>query len=436
MKSENIRKKILNLTKDYYIEKFKDNTFTPGKSYIPSAGKVFNHQELINLVDSSLDFWLTEGRYAEKFNKKLSETMGMKFCLSTNSGSSANLLAVSALTSKKLGKKRLKKGDEVITVAAGFPTTINPIIQNNLTPVFCDIDLETGNIKIEDLKNAISKKTKAIVLAHALGNPFNLDVIMDIKKKHDLWLIEDNCDALGSTWGDKYTGTFGEISTLSFFPPHHMTMGEGGAVLTNSSILKKIIFSFRNWGRDCWCDPGEDNKCGKRFNWKIGKMPFGYDHKYTYSHIGYNLKITDMQASIGLAQLYKLDSFHKSRRDNFRLYYQYFSKHRDKFILPSWHKKANPSWFGFPLIVKKHTTFNRNELITYLEKNNIATRNFFAGNALRQPAYSNINYRQVSNLKNSDLIMNNGFWIGLYPGINAEKIDYVIDILNSFFKKQ
>ena len=435
MKSEDIRKKILSLTKDYYMEKFKDDTFNPGKSYIPSAGKIFNHQELINLVDSSLDFWLTEGRYAEKFNKEFGDKLGMRFCLSTNSGSSANLIAVSALTSKELGEKRLKEGDEVITVAAGFPTTINPIIQNNLTPVFCDIDLGTGNIKIEDLKNAISNKTKAIVLAHALGNPFNLDVIMDIKEKYNLWLIEDNCDALGSTWDGKYTGTFGEISTVSFFPPHHMTMGEGGAVLTNSPILKKIIFSFRNWGRDCWCDPGEDNTCGKRFNWKIGKLPFGYDHKYTYSHIGYNLKITDMQASIGLAQLDKLDDFHKSRRNNFKLYYEYFLKHEDKFILPKWHQKANPSWFGFPLIVKENSTFNRNEIVTYLEKNNIATRNFFAGNALRQPAYLNSKYRQISDLKNSDIIMNNGFWIGVYPGLNVEKINYVIDIFNSFFKK-
>lgn len=387
---------------------------------------------MINLVDASLDFWLTAGKYAQQFEKELAQFLGVNYCLLTNSGSSANLLAVSALTSPKLGEKRLKPGDEVITTACGFPTTLNPIIQNNLIPVFIDIDLGTYNIQTDKIEKAISKKTKAIFIAHTLGNPVNLKKILKIVRKYNLWFIEDNCDALGSKYEDKYTSTFGHLATFSFYPAHQITMGEGGAVVTNDPLLKKIVASFRDWGRDCWCDPGHDNTCGKRFNQQFGKLPFGYDHKYVYSHVGYNLKITDMQAAIGVAQLKKLPSFIRARKRNFDELYKFFKNYEQYFLLPKTEKNSQPCWFGFPLLAKKDAPFTRNEIVEYLEKNKIATRMLFGGNLTKQPAYENIKYRVSNSLKNTDLIMNNLFWIGVYPGINKEMIYYIKKCFKKF----
>jgi len=436
MKSEKqIRKHIFEKVKTLYKLRKKQKKFVSGKTRIDYAGRVYNEKEIINLVDASLDFWLTAGRYAKKFEKEFSKFLGAKYCLLTNSGSSANLLAISALTSPKLGKKRLKPGDEVITTACGFPTTLNPILQNNLIPVFVDIDLETYNIQTDKLEKAISKKTKAIFIAHTLGNPVNLNKILKIAEKHNLWLIEDNCDALGSKYKNKYTGTFGDISTYSFYPAHQITMGEGGAVVTNNLLLKKIIASFRDWGRDCWCEPGHDNSCGKRFSQQFGKMPFGYDHKYIYSHIGYNLKITDMQAAIGTAQLAKLPFFIKKRRENFNELYKFFKQYKKYFILPESEKNSKPCWFGFILLVKETAPFNRDEIVEYLEKNKIATRMLFAGNLTKQPAYQNTKYRIFDSLKNTDSVINNLFWIGVYPGINKRMLSYIKKSFKEFLRK-
>jgi len=408
--------------------------FVPGKTRINYAGRIYDEKELVNLVDASLDFWLTAGKYAKKFEKEFAEFLGVKYCLLTNSGSSANLLAISALTSPKLGKRRLKPGDEVITTACGFPTTLNSIIQNNLIPVFIDIKLGNYNIDTEKIEKAISKKTKAIFVAHTLGNPVDIDKIVKLAKKYNLWFIEDNCDALGSKYKGKYTGTFGDISTCSFYPAHHITMGEGGAVLTNNPFLKKIIASFRDWGRDCWCEPGCDNTCKRRFSWKLGKLPEGYDHKYIYSHIGYNLKITDMQAAIGVAQLKKLASFIKIRKENFRSIYNFLEKYDKYFILPKATENSEPSWFGFPILVKADAPFARVIIVNYLEENKIATRMLFGGNLLNQPAYQNIKYRLVGDLKNTDIVMNNLFWIGVYPGITKDKLNYINKIFSKFLK--
>jgi len=436
MKTEKqIRKEIFNKVKKFYKLRKKREKFIPGKTRIDYAGRVYDEREMINLVDASLDFWLTAGRYAKKFEEEFAKFLGVKYCLLTNSGSSANLLAVSVLTSPKLGKQRLKPGDEVITVACGFPTTLNPIIQNNLTPVFVDVDLGTYNIQADRIEKAISKKTKAIFIAHTLGNPVNLDRILKIIKKYNLWFIEDNCDALGSKYKGKYTGTFGDISTCSFYPAHQITMGEGGALVTNDPMLKRIIASFRDWGRDCWCEPGHDNTCGKRFDWKLGKLPFGYDHKYIYSHIGYNLKITDMQAAIGVAQLKKLPSFIKARRKNFTSLYKFFKEYEKYFLLPETEKNSEPCWFGFPLLVKEKAPFTRNEIVKYLENNKIATRMLFGGNLTKQPAYENMEYRTLGHLENTDLVMNNLFWTGVYPGINDEMIKYVEKKIKEFIKK-
>ncbi|MGA2418068.1 MAG: lipopolysaccharide biosynthesis protein RfbH [Candidatus Staskawiczbacteria bacterium] len=434
MKTEKqLRKEIAKTTSEFYRARKKEGKFVPSKTRINYAGRIYDEKEMINLVDSALDFWLTAGKYAKQFEKEFAEFLGVKYCLLTNSGSSANLLAISALTSPKLGEKRLKPGDEVITIACGFPTTLNPILQNNLIPVFVDIELGTYNIQPEKIEKAISEKTKAIFIAHTLGNPADIDKILKLAKKYNLWFIEDNCDALGSEYKGKYTGTFGDISTCSFYPAHHITMGEGGAVLTNNPELKKIIVSFRDWGRDCWCEPGCDNTCKKRFSWKFGKLPEGYDHKYIYSHIGYNLKITDMQAAVGLAQLKKLPSFIKARKDNFSLIYDFLKEYDRYFILPRSTKNSEPSWFGFPILVKPDTPFARAEIVNYLEKNNIATRMLFGGNLLKQPAYQNVKYRLYGSLKNTDLVMNNLFWIGVYPGITKEKLDYIVKIFNRFF---
>lgn len=425
MNEEGIRKEIFQKVKELYSLR-KKKAFIAGKSYIPYAERVYDEKEMICLVDSALDFWLTAGRFAKQFETEFAEFLGVNHCLLTNSGSSANLLAVSALTSYKLGEKRLKPSDEVITVAAAFPTTVNPIIQNNLIPVFVDVNLGTYNIQADKIEDAISDKTKAIFLAHTLGNPFDLKTVMEVAQKYNLWVIEDSCDALGSRYNGRYTGTFGHIATFSFYPSHHMTMGEGGTLVTNDTQLKRIIESFRDWGRDCWCEPGCDNSCGRRFSWQLGGLPFGYDHKYIYSHIGYNLKITDMQAAVGVAQLRKLPEFIKARKKNWKLIYKGLKKYDDYFILPEATAISDPSWFGFPLTIKEDAPFKRNEIVNYLEEKKIATRLLFSGNIVRHPCFENVQFRIYDSLRNTDFIMNNTFWIGVFPGLTNEMIDYIL----------
>jgi len=409
--------------------------FIPGETQINYAGRVYDEKEMISLVDASLDFWLTTGRYARQFEEDLAKFIGLRHCLLTNSGSSANLLAVSALTSPKLGEKRLKPGDEVITTACGFPTTLNPIIQNNLIPVFIDVELGTYNIRADRIEEAITDRTKAIFVPHTLGNPVDIDRILKLVKDYDLWFVEDNCDALGSRYRGKYTGSFGHISTCSFYPAHHITMGEGGAVLTDDSALKNIIASFRDWGRDCWCDPGCDNTCGKRFSWKLGALPEGYDHKYIYSHIGYNLKVTDMQAAIGVEQLKKLPNFIEKRKANFKALYDGLNSFGDYLVLPKKANEADPSWFGFPILVRENAPFTRNEIVAYLEKNKIATRMLFGGNLTKQPAYEGIKYRVLDTLENTDTVMNRLFWIGVYPGMTAHMVNYILLGFDTFIKE-
>ncbi|MCC7550688.1 MAG: lipopolysaccharide biosynthesis protein RfbH [Methanobacterium sp.] len=435
MNEEKLREEIFQRVKRIYDLNKKADEFIPGESPVHYAGRVYNEQEMISLVDSALDFWLTAGRYAEKFEKEFADFLGAKYCMLTNSGSSANLLAISALTSKKLGKRRLKPGNEIITTACGFPTTLNPIIQNQLKPVLIDVELGSYNIMADRIESAISDKTKAIFVAHTLGNPVNIDRIMEITEKHDLWFVEDNCDALGSRYQKKYTGSFGCISTHSFYPAHHITMGEGGAVVTNDPQLKDIILSFRDWGRDCWCEPGCDNTCGKRFGWQLGDLPYGYDHKYVYSHVGYNLKVTDMQAAIGVEQLKKLPTFIEARNNNFKIIYESLKSYEKFFILPTSEESADPSWFGFPIMVRENSPFTRDDIVGYLESNKIATRMLFGGNLTKQPAYEDIEFRLTDSLYNTDLVMNNLFWIGVYPGITREKMDYMIKILSGFMDK-
>jgi len=432
MKTEKeIRSEIFEHVREFYASKIQEG-FNPGTTRINYAGRVYDEKELISLVDASLDFWLTTGRYADQFEKDLAAFLGVKYCVLTNSGSSANLLAVSALTSSKLGEKRLKPGDEVITTACGFPTTLNPILQNNLVPVFLDVELGTYNIQADRIEDAISDKTKVIMVPHTLGNPADLDTIMKLVKKYDLWFIEDNCDALGSRFGGKFTGTFGHISTCSFYPAHHITLGEGGAICTDDPLLRKIIASFRDWGRDCWCDPGCDNSCGKRFDWQLGGLPKGYDHKYIYSHVGYNLKVTDMQAAIGVEQLRKLPEFIEKRKDNFTLLYRGLEKYENYFLLPKPTPGSEPSWFGFPVIVRQGAPFSRDDIVYCLESNKIATRMLFGGNLIKQPAYSAMKYRAPGALVNTDLVMNNLFWIGVYPGLTEEMIWYVLETFGKF----
>ena len=433
-KEKEIRKEILEKVKEYYYEKFsyKDKNITK----IPFAGRVFDEKELVNLVDSSLDFWLTSGRYANDFEYEFAEFMDVSHALLVNSGSSANLVAISTLTSPKLGEKRLKPGDEVITVAAAFPTTVNPIIQNNLVPVFVDVELGTYNIMVSELEKAYSNKTRAIMIAHTLGIPFDLDAIMEFATKHNLFVIEDCCDAVGSTYNGKKVGTFGDLATVSFYPAHHMTMGEGGAVLTNSSKLMKIATSFRDWGRDCYCAPGADNTCGRRFSMQFGELPYGYDHKYVYSHVGYNLKVTDMQASIGMAQLEKLPHFIERRKENFKKIYDKLSKYIHSLLLPKATVNSDPSWFGFPITLKEDVGFSREELTNYLESNGLMTRLLFAGNITKQPAYLDIQSRIIGELKNTDYIMNNTFFIGVYPGIEDEQIKYIDTLFINFFESR
>jgi CDP-6-deoxy-D-xylo-4-hexulose-3-dehydrase len=433
-KQRKLRLKILRDVRRFFLAA-PGRKFASGSDPVPYAGRVYDHKELVSLVDSALDFWLTSGRYTKLFEEKLSKFIGTKYSILVNSGSSANLIAVSALTSHLLGKRKLNRGDEVITIACGFPTTVNPIIQNGLVPVFVDVKLGTYNIDVNKIEGAISKKTKALFFAHTLGNPASMKEIMRIAKKHKLWLIEDNCDSLGSTYKGKYTGTFGDISTFSFYPPHHITMGEGGAVLTNNLLLKRIIMSFRDWGRDCWCESGKDDTCKKRFSQQFGNLPFGYDHKYIYSHIGYNLRVTDMQAAIGCAQLGKLPRFIEARKRNFKFLYELLKKYESYFIFPQAEKCSDPSWFGFPILVKENAPFTRHDIVSYLEDNKIATRMLFGGNLLKQPAYMNIKHRVVGGLKNTDLVMNNLFWIGVYPGINKLMLNYIKSILSKFIER-
>ena len=438
LKSEEIKKSILMKVEEYHkaVEAENVTAFIPGESRVNYAGRVYDEKELRNLVDSSLEFWLTYGRYSREFEKKLSAYLGVKWAFLVNSGSSANLLAFMALTSPLLGDRQIKRRDEVITVAAGFPTTISPIIQFGAIPVFVDVELKTFNIDADKIEKAISKKTKAIMLAHTLGNPFDLSRIKAICEKYNLWLVEDNCDALGSKYNDKYTGTIGDIGTSSFYPPHHMTMGEGGAVYTNNPMLKKIILSMRDWGRDCWCESGVDNTCKSRFTKQYGTLPFGYDHKYVYSHFGYNLKATDMQAAIGVAQLDKFPEFVNKRKSNFKKLYEGLRYYKDIMMLPEATLNSDPSWFGFLITLKDGVSFSRNQIVEYLEARNIQTRNLFAGNITRHPCFDELvegrEYMISGKLENTDKIMNDSFWIGLYPGMEDTKINFMIDSIKEF----
>jgi len=433
-KTLDIRTNILGLVEDYSRINFKEKNFIPGVSEVPVSGKVIGSLELKNMVEASLDGWLTTGRFNNEFEEKLSNFLGIKCLLTVNSGSSANLIAFSTLTSPKLKDRAIQKGDEVISVAAGFPTTVNPIIQFGAIPVFIDIKIPTYNIDENLIEEAITNKTKAIMLAHTLGNPFNIKKIKEISEKYNLWLIEDSCDALGSKFDNKNVGTFGDLATLSFYPAHHITMGEGGAVFTNSKKLERIAESFRDWGRDCYCEPGKDNTCNKRFSWKLGDLPFGYDHKYTYSHLGYNMKITDMQAACGLAQLDRLEGFIKKRKENFNFLYKNLKDLEDFLILPEPEKNSEPSWFGFPLTLKKKNRYNRNNLVKHLNDYKIGTRLLFSGNLTKQPFMKNINFKVHGNLENTDLVMENTFWIGLYPGLSKEHLEYSVIKIKNFFK--
>ncbi len=435
MANNNLRQEILEKVKDFYYAEHaeKEVAFVPGTTVIPFARKVYDENEIVNLVDASLDFWLTAGRYAEDFETEFAEFMDRDYCLLVNSGSSANLIALTALTSPKLGERRLREGDEVITVAAGFPTTVTPIIQNRLIPVFVDVTLPTYNIDVTKLEAALTEKTKAVMIAHTLGNPFDLSAVSAFCKKHNLFLVEDCCDAIGSTYNGQMVGTFGDFATVSYYPAHHMTMGEGGAVLTSDPLLAKIATSFRDWGRDCYCGPGSDNTCGKRFKTQFGTLPYGYDHKYVYTHLGYNLKVTDMQAAVGVAQMKKLAGFVEKRRENFLKTKEKLVKFEEHLILPVATENANPSWFGLPLSVKADAKFTKNDIVLFLEKNKIMTRQLFAGNMTRQPAFEEVTYRIVGELENTDFIMNNTFFIGVYPGITDEKIDYIVSVFEAFF---
>lgn len=446
MDKESLRKNVRNAVKDYFEAShgpLSKAPFIPGQTPVPVSGRVFDAEDMIYSMEAVLDFWLTTGRFAKIFAKDFSEFLNVKHTILCNSGSSANLLAVSCLTSPKLGRRRLQPGDEIITLASGFPTTLNPILQNNLIPVFVDVKTPTYNIDFSFLDSALSSRTRAVFLPHTLGNPFDLDAILQFCVKHDLWLIEDNCDALGTVYqsrlsgknnAKRFTGSFGHIATCSFYPAHHITMGEGGAVVTSDDELKALIESFRDWGRDCWCETGHNNTCRKRFEKQFGDLPSGYDHKYVYSHIGYNLKLTDIQAALGVAQLKKLPEFSKLRRRNFHILYSGLEEYQDFFILPQATGNSDPNWFGFPLAVKTDAPFTRNDIIRHLDFHKIDTRLLFGGNLTRQPAFQNIACRKIGSLKNSDFVMNQVFWIGVYPGLTKEMLDYVLEIFNSFMR--
>jgi CDP-4-dehydro-6-deoxyglucose reductase, E1 len=422
-----LRQRILDLVAEYHQLVHAPVEFVAGESAVPVAGRVFGAEDVQSLVDSSLEFWLTAGHFADEFERLLANWFGVRGATLVNSGSSANLLAITALTSPKLGSRRLLPGDEVITLAAGFPTTVNPIVQNGLVPVFVDVSLPTYNVDVRLLEAAKSERTRAVVLAHTLGNPFDATGVAEFVRKHDLWLIEDCCDAAGATYDGKSVGTFGDLATLSFYPAHHITTGEGGCVLTDKPLLKSIVESLRDWGRDCWCDPGKENTCGKRFDWQLGGLPRGYDHKYTYSHLGYNLKMTDMQAAVGVSQISKLPAFVTKRRENFQQLHEGLKDLEELFILPEATPKSEPSWFGFPLAVRRESPFSRNRAIAYLESRKIATRLLFGGNLLRQPAYREVKHRVAGSLVNTDFIMNQVFWVGVYPGLTNNMVAYMVD---------
>lgn len=430
-RAEQLKQQILDLTREYYAEAFGERAaFVPGESRVAYGGRVFDEKELVNLVDSSLEFWLTFGRYSKQFESGLADYIGVKHALLVNSGSSANLLAFAALTSARLGDRRIRRGDEVITVAAGFPTTIAPIVQFGAVPVFVDVTLGTYNIDVTQLEDALSPKTRAVMLAHTLGNPFDIDAVRGFCDRHGLWLVEDNCDALGGDYRGRKTGSFGDIGTSSFYPPHHMTMGEGGAVYTNDDVLAGILLSMRDWGRDCWCPSGRDNSCGKRFSQQHGTLPFGYDHKYVYSEFGYNLKVSDMQAAVGVAQLEKMPSFVEARRSNYRTLTDALAPVADALVLPVPTEGSDPSWFGFLMTVREDAGVTRDELVGALERAKVQTRMLFAGNMLRQPVFNEMResgegYRVVGELANTDRIMNDAFWIGVYPGMTREMLEYM-----------
>jgi CDP-6-deoxy-D-xylo-4-hexulose-3-dehydrase len=430
-KQEKLRQQILELVGEFAREDFDNKKpFIPGETHIPVSGKAIGAEEIQYAVDACLDGWFTTGRFAEQFEKEFAKTMHQRYCILTNSGSSANLLTLSALTSPQLEERQLKPGDEVITVAAGFPTTINPIIQNGLVPVFVDVNLDDYGIDADQLEDSWSPKVKAVMLAHTLGNPFNLEKVTKFVKKHNLWFIEDCCDAVGSIYDGKMVGTFGDLATISFYPAHHITMGEGGAVLTSSPKLKKIVESFRDWGRDCWCATGKANTCDKRFDWQFADLPHGYDHKYIYSHIGYNLKLTDMQAAIGLAQLKKLDRLIYKRKENYRYLYENFQKFSNILVLPEPARNSDPSWFGFPIRVKEESSVQRDEMVQYLSQRNIDTRLLFGGNLMKQPAYKNTTFRKVGNCTNTDTVMSQVFWLGVTPLLSERQLSYVIASLS------
>lgn len=433
MNKTQIRSEILQLVDRYAeLEQRETQPFVAGRSPVPVSGKVIGAAELRNMVEASLDGWLTAGRFNEAFEAALARYLGVRYALTVNSGSSANLVAFAALTSPRLGERAIKPGDEVIGVAAGFPTTINPIIQMGAIPVFVDIDIPTYNVNVEALSSAITPRTKAIMLAHTLGNPYNLSVIVDLCRRHNLWLVEDCCDALGSSYDGKLVGTFGDIATLSFYPAHHITTGEGGAVLTNNADLKMAAESFRDWGRDCYCPPGSDNTCRNRFGWHLGGLPYGYDHKYIYSHLGYNLKITDLQAACGLAQIEKLDDFVSTRKENFSYLHTAFLDCQDALILPEATARSSPSWFGFPITLREGLEFSRNDLLRYLNEKNIGTRLLFAGNVTKQPYMANREFRVVGDLRATDMVMMRTFWLGVYPGLSQPELDYAVQCVKNF----
>jgi CDP-6-deoxy-D-xylo-4-hexulose-3-dehydrase len=427
-----LRAEILKLVEEYYRERFTDRPFDPGRDSIHYAGRVFDADELVKLVDSSLDFFLTASRYADQFETDFAEYFGLATASLVNSGSSANLVALTALTSPKLGDRRLRPGDEVITVAAGFPTTVAPIVQNGLVPVFVDVNLGDYTAIPAQIEAAVGPKTRAILMAHTLGVPFDLDTVMRLAQAHDLWVVEDNCDALGSRYRGQLTGTFGDLATVSFYPAHHITMGEGGCVLTGDELLGRIIRSIRDWGRDCYCAGGENNTCGKRFGQQFGILPDGYDHKYVYSHIGYNLKVTDMQAAIGVAQLGKLEGFIARRKANFQKIHALLEPYQGRIILPHATPNADPSWFGFGITIRAGAGFTRNDLTRFLEANRIETRNLFSGNLLRQPAFMDIKHRVVGDLTNTDIITERTFFIGVYPGIGDSQLEYIGSVFARF----
>ena len=433
--ADELRAQILEMVGRYYEAAFPAPEFVPGETPVPISGKVFDAAEVRLLVDAGLDFWLTTGRYAAQFEDEFARLFGLRHAMLTNSGSSANLLALSCLTSPALKERALRPGDEVITVASGFPTTVNPIIQNGLVPVFVDVEVPTYNVEPAQLEEALSPRTRAVVLAHTLGNPFDLARVGEFVRRHGLWLVEDCCDAVGATYGGRSVGTFGDLATVSFYPAHHITMGEGGCVLTDRPALKTLVESFRDWGRDCWCVPGVSNTCGRRFDWQLGDLPHGYDHKYTYSHIGYNLKLTDMQAAVGVAQLRKLPHFIERRRQNFEFLYDSLRGLEEFFILPRATPGSVPSWFGFPLAVRPEAPFTRDDVLRYLEDYRIATRLLFGGNLLRQPAYSGVRHRRIGDLRNSDFVMNHVLWMGVWPGLTREMLSFVVETLHRMVKR-